>query len=114
MLAQKHSSPSDRRSSSSQSRRVDAGSRPAAHATTDYARRCLRPTLDDVNLEGRQSKLGCSFVRLTPCGLAVDSLATHRIRGGSSTLVTSPWLFGSCGGMTARAHPSRLSSVSRW
>jgi hypothetical protein len=35
------------------------------------------PTLDDVNLEGRQSKLGCGFVRLTPCGLAVDSLPTH-------------------------------------
>ena len=48
MLAQKPSSPSNRRSSSSQSRRVGAGSRPAAHATPDHARRCLRPNLDDV------------------------------------------------------------------
>jgi hypothetical protein len=88
--------------------------RPTMLATPDYARRCLWPTLDDVNLEGRQSKLGCRFARLTPCGLAVDSLPTHSHSGGSSIPIMSPRLFGSCGGMTARAHPSRLSSVSRW
>src|SRR3954470_10128268 len=53
-----------------QSWRVGAGSRPAAHATPDHARRCLRPNLDDVNLEDRQSELGCRFAQLTPCGLA--------------------------------------------